>query len=242
MAPARANCGRDFPSQTLLQMWFQVHVTLRAALAQQAHFRLAIICNSRNNSIMEIHEWNKRYRLKEHALSDLESPPTPLVVETGKKLTPGKALDLACGAGRNTLWLAGHGWDVTAVDGASEAIDILRRSATERGLTVETHIADLEKDEFEITPSRWDLIAITYYMQRNLFEPAKRGVKPGGILLAIVHVAAPGQTPSLHSMLPGELEGYFKGWEILYRHEGLASDSPHRRTVAEIVVRRPLNS
>jgi SAM-dependent methyltransferase len=223
-------------------MWLQVHATPGAAATRQAHFRLAIFCNSRNNPVMEIHDWNKRYRLREHALSDLESPPTPLVVQTATVLTPGRALDLACGAGRNTLWLAGHGWDVTAVDGASEAIDILRRRATECGLTVETHIADLEKGEFEIAQSRWDLIAITYYMQRNLFEPARRGVKPGGILIAIVHVAEPGQTPSLHSLRPGELEGHFNGWEILYRHEGMASDTPHRRTVAEIVARRPLNS
>ena len=82
---------------------------------------------------MEIHEWNKRYRLREHAKSDFESPPTPLLVQTAKALTPGKALDLACGAGRNALWLAEHGWEVTAVDGASEAIKILRFAPTNAG-------------------------------------------------------------------------------------------------------------
>ena len=192
--------------------------------------------------MMEIYEWNQRYRLKEHAMSDLESPPTPLVVQTAMTVTPGKALDLACGAGRNALWLAEHGWDVTAVDGASEAIKILRSRAEVRGTPIGTHIADLEKGEFEIELSRWDLIAITYYLQRNLFEPAKRGVKPGGILLAIVHVAEPGQTPSPHSLRPGDLEKFFKGWEILHRHEGMASDTPHRRPVTEIVARRPLES
>src|SRR5258708_7745298 len=81
---------------------------------------LAIISRRGNNPRMEIHEWDKRYRLREHAASDLESPPTPLLIETAKILAPGRALDLACGAGRNALWLAEHGWDVIAVDGSSE--------------------------------------------------------------------------------------------------------------------------
>jgi SAM-dependent methyltransferase len=221
----------------------QVHaISGEFHLERQAHFRLAIVPGSRNNPIMEIHLWNKRYRLREHALSDLEAPPTPLLVETAKVLTPGRALDLACGAGRNALWLAAHGWDVTAVDGASEAIKILRARAAQRGLPIETRIADLENGEFEIEPSRWDLIAICYYMQRNLYEPAKRGVKPGGILISIVHVAEPGQMPSPHSMSPGELEMFFNGWEILHYQEGMASDAAHRRPVAEIVARRPMGS
>jgi len=190
---------------------------------------------------MEIHEWNKRYRLREHAASDLESPPTPLLMETAKALTPGRALDLASGAGRNALWLAEQGWDVTAVDGASEAIGILRERAAERGLKINAILADLEKHEFDIGISRWDLIADCYYLQQNLFEPAKRGVKPGGILISIVHIAEAGQEQTPHSLRPGELEEYFKGWEILHRREGMANDAPHRRAVAEIVARRPLD-
>jgi tellurite methyltransferase len=191
---------------------------------------------------MEIHKWNKRYRLREHAASDFEAPPAPLVVETAKRLAPGKALDLACGTGRHAVWLAEQGWEVTAVDGASEAIAILRTRAMERGLEIEAVVADLEKDEFEIEPSRWDLIADCYYLQPNLFEPAKRGVKPGGILISIVHISEFGQPQTPHSLRPGELEGFFKGWEILHRHEGLPNDAPHRRAVAEIVARRPNNS
>ena len=52
--------------------------------------------------------------------------PHPLLVEAASKLTPGRALDLACGTGRNALWLAQHGWDVTAVDASPTAIETLR--------------------------------------------------------------------------------------------------------------------
>ena len=189
---------------------------------------------------MEIADWNERYRLRERPEEDLGAAPTPLVVATASKLVPGRALDLACGAGRNALWLVEHGWDVTAVDGAPTAIEILKTRAAERGVKIKTVIADLEKDEFEIEPARWDMVAMCYYLQRNLFGPAKSGVAPGGILISIVHLVGPGEENGPHRLRPGELEKYFAGWEILHRYEGQPNDSAHRRAVAEIVARRPL--
>ena len=161
-------------------------------------------------------------------------------MKTAAPLLPGKALDLASGAGRNALWLAEHGWDVTAVDGAETAIDILRSRAIELGAQVNAVVADLERNEFEIHPFRWDLIAILYYLQRNLFEPAKCGVAPGGILISIVHMNQPGEADGPFRLRPGEHENYFAGWEILHRREGSAIDPAHRRAVSEIVARRPL--
>ncbi len=189
---------------------------------------------------MEIQDWNERYRLRERPAEDLDPAPTPLLVETAAALAPGMALDLACGAGRNAIWLAEHGWEVTAVDGAPAAIEILRTCAAQRGLKIKAVVADLEKDEFEIEPSHWDLVAMCYYLQRNLFDPAKRGVTPGGILISIVHMTEPGEEDGSRRLRPGQLEQYFAGWEILHRYEGKASDSAHRRAVAEIVARHPL--
>jgi tellurite methyltransferase len=191
---------------------------------------------------MEIRDWDKRYRLREHAASDLEAGPTPLVTKTALELQPAKTLDLACGAGRNAIWLAEHGWEVTAVDGAPSAIEILKARARERGLKIEAVVADLEKDEFEIEPSRWDLVLMCYYLQRNLFEPAKRGVGRGGALIAIVHMNEPGEADGPFRLRPGQLAQYFAGWEILHLREGKADDPAHRRAVAEIVARKPVSS
>lgn len=191
---------------------------------------------------MEIRDWDKRYRLREHAASDFEAGPTPLLVNTAAALSPGTALDLASGTGRNALWLAEHSWDVTAVDGAQSAIDHLRRRAVERGLKINGVVADLEKYEFEIERGHWNLVAICYYLQRNLFEPAKRGVAPGGVLISIVHMNEPGQADGPFRLRPGDHEGYFAGWEILHLREGTAIDPAHRRAVSEVVARRPLIS
>jgi SAM-dependent methyltransferase len=183
---------------------------------------------------MDIRGWDERYRTE-----DLEAAPNPLLIETAQRLQPGKALDLACGTGRNAVWLAAQGWSVTAVDGAPTAIEILRRLASDRGLHIDARVADLESGEYRIEPYAWDLIAISYYLQRDLLEPAKRGVAPRGVILVIVHIAEPGEEPTYKRLKSGELERYFQGWEILHRYEGKPNDTAHQRSVAEIVARRP---
>jgi tellurite methyltransferase len=189
---------------------------------------------------MEIRKWDERYRLGDLAKEDSAAAPNPLLVETASKLVRGRALDLACGAGRNAIWLAEQGWDVTAVDGAPGAIEILRRRAAERGLTVKTRVVNLANADYPIEPDSWDLIAMCFYLQRSLFDPAKQGIRPGGVVLAIVHIANLGEKPTEHQLSPGELETYFSGWEILYRCEGMPNDLAHKRPVAEMVARRPV--
>jgi tellurite methyltransferase len=187
---------------------------------------------------MDIHGWDQRYRSKERPLEDFDALPTPLLIETAKQLKPGKALDLACGTGRNALWLAKQGWSVTAVDASAAAIDTIRTRASQSGLNVDARQTNLEQGEYAIEPSAWDLIAICYYLQRNLFEPAKQGIVPGGVVLAIVHITKPGEEPTHTRAVPGELRTCFDLWEILHYYEGKPNDTAHRRSVAEIVARR----
>jgi SAM-dependent methyltransferase len=185
---------------------------------------------------MELEGWNERYRSGDRA-KDWEAAPNPLVVQTCAGMPPGRALDLACGSGRNSIWLAERGWKVTAVDGAASAIEILRQRASELGVTVDARVADLEKDEFEIEESCWDLVAMCFYLQRSLFERAKRGVQPGGLVLAIVHIVESGEEATEHRLMPGELKQYFSDCEILHYYEGKSRDAAHKRPVAEIVAR-----
>jgi SAM-dependent methyltransferase len=187
---------------------------------------------------LNIEGWEQRYRVGD---TGKEDAPTALVVEATTKLRPGIAIDLACGAGRNALYLAEHGWSVTAIDGSQTAIELLQRRAAARGLKVQAVAADLTSEGFQMPSDEFDLILIAYYLQRDLFPIVKRAVRPGGLILAIVHTPEAGENWSEKRAAPGELRSNFTGWKILHDYEGPSRDPAHRRPVAEIVAQRPAN-
>lgn len=188
---------------------------------------------------MDIAGWEKRYRAAE---GPREKTPTKLVLDTAAGLLPGQALDLACGTGRNALALARLGWQVTAIDGSEAAIGALRERAQTGGLTLETTVADLQDPEFSLPEAGWDLVMLCYYLQRNLIERAKHAVLPGGHLLVVVHTTEGTEEPTESRLRPGELIGYFQDWSVIHSFEGKPNDPEHKRSVAEVVVRRPLYS
>ncbi len=183
---------------------------------------------------MDIAGWEERYR---SGGSGGDSP-TTLLVEIAEKLAPGTAIDLACGAGRNALYLAEQGWTVTAVDGSERAIELLQLRFAARGLQVDTKVADLTSPTFRMPPDAYDLILIAFYLQRDLFAKVKAAVRPGGVVVAIAHTPEPGEKWSEKRAGPGELREFFNGWELLWEYEGPSRDPAHRRPVAEIAARR----
>lgn len=181
---------------------------------------------------MSIEKWNARYGAGEQ----LFETPSPLVARFASGLAAGDALDLACGPGRNALYLAERGWRVTAVDGSPVAIEILRARAREKGLDIDTRVADLERSGFRIPPAAYDLICDCYYLQRGLFPSLQPGLRPGGMAIAIVHLAGPDQPDGTPTRArPGELRANFAGWNILHYYEGQSNESCHQRPVAELV-------
>jgi tellurite methyltransferase len=185
---------------------------------------------------VDIAGWDKLYRSGERGN---EEAPTLLLVETADKLVPGTAIDLACGAGRNALYLAERGWIVTAIDGSEKAIELLKKRSGARGLKIQTEVADLTAPDFTMPPDAFDLVVIAYYLQRDLFPKVKASVRSGGLVLAIVHTPEPGEKWSEKRAAPGELRKFFDSWEILWHYEGPSRDPAHRRPVAEIVARNP---
>jgi tellurite methyltransferase len=163
--------------------------------------------------------------------AELDFTPSPLVVEVAEMLRPGRALDLACGAGHNSLHLAALGWRVVAVDSSPNALRILRQRAA--GLPIEIQLADLEGN-FTIEPAGYDLISDILYLQRSLFPQIREGVRPGGVVAAEV-LLADGK-PHQFALEAGELRAEFAGWKIVYYSE---SPPPgHTRATARIIARR----
>lgn len=172
--------------------------------------------------------WEEHY-----SAADLDLDPAPLLVEVADMLPPGRALDLACGPGRNALYLARLGWQVTAVDSSRTAIRVLADRTA--GLDIQAHTADLEKHEFAIAPAAYDLILDFFYLQRDLFPSMREGVRPGGTFAGAIHLFDENRD-SAFAMRSGELRREFEGWKILFYSE--SAEPNHQRRSARIIARR----
>ena len=186
-------------------------------------------------------DWDERYSRGEHATLE----PSKLLVRVVENLKPGRALDIACGAGRHAIYLASHGWDVTAVDSSRVGIELLNERARTIGVTVNARIADLEGDEFQVEREAYDLICVFYYLQRDLFPKLLEGLRMGGTLVAAIHMVdeTPGIKPMNPDFLlkPGELRGFFSRWELEHYRETDSNDDDagnHTRRSAEIIARK----
>jgi 2-polyprenyl-3-methyl-5-hydroxy-6-metoxy-1,4-benzoquinol methylase len=131
--------------------------------------------------------WNRRYAGTE--LVWTAEPNRFLVAEAGA-LPAGRALDLACGEGRNAVWLARHGWDVTGVDFADTGLEKARRLAAASGVEATWVHADLL--EYDPPAEAFDLVAILYLQlpegdRRRVLRAAAAAVAPGGTLLVVAH-------------------------------------------------------
>jgi len=190
-----------------------------------------------------IARWNRRFS---HGEETHDFVPSPLLSRALGYLTPGRALDIACGAGRHAIFLAEHGWQVVAVDGSRVGIDLMMTEAGRRGCRerIEVHEADLESDPpgFSIEADGYDLIADFYFLHRPLFGAVRRGLRPGGVFVAAIHVESPdAERPHRFLLKPGELERTVRGWgwRVLHFLEVKPSESGHSRHAALLVAQRP---
>jgi SAM-dependent methyltransferase len=117
-------------------------------------------------------------------------------VLTNAGVRPGRALDLAAGAGRHSRWLVERKWDVTAVDILDEKIPGAHWVK-----------ADLENHEYKIAVASWDLIVCWLYWQPDLLPEIARGVRKGGV------VALAGKTFGRFATSLAQYREAFKGWK-----------------------------
>lgn len=130
--------------------------------------------------------WNERYAAKELVWS---AGPNKRFAEEVASLAPGSALDIACGEGRNALYLAEQGWTVTAVDFSDVGVDKGAQIAAKRGVSVNWIVADVVEATL---PQGFDLVDIMYLhtdpASREIWLPkAIASVAPGGTFLYIGH-------------------------------------------------------
>jgi SAM-dependent methyltransferase len=132
-------------------------------------------------------DWDRKYEAAERLWS-IEA--NRFVVEELSQLARGRALDLAAGEGRNALWLAERGFEVTARDFSRVALERGRAFAEQRGLSVRFEQIDVERTPPE--PGAWDLVLIAYLQlpwprMVAVLHGAARALAPGGTLLVVGH-------------------------------------------------------
>lgn len=136
---------------------------------------------------MDASDWNARYATDELIW---KAEPNRFLPPEVAGLAPGRALDLACGEGRNAVWLAQQGWTATGVDFAAEGLAKGRRLAADRGVAVEWVEADLLT--WAPSPRSYDLVVVFYLQlpapeRGRVLRAAAEALAPGGTLLVVAH-------------------------------------------------------
>ncbi|MCL4434355.1 MAG: class I SAM-dependent methyltransferase [Actinobacteria bacterium] len=136
---------------------------------------------------MEKSEWDQRYKTNDLVWG---WEPNQLLVQEVEGMDPGRSLDMACGEGRNAIWLASQGWQSTGVDFSQEGLKKGKQLATEKGLSVDWIAADLR--EWQPPESAYDLIVSLYVHMpppdlTRVHKKAIKALAPGGTILVIGH-------------------------------------------------------
>ena len=177
-------------------------------------------------------KWNRKYRDK-----SFPSLPSAIVRKHYHQAKIGRALDLACGNGRNACFLAACGFQVDAVDISEEG---LGRFVC-RSPMISRICQDL--DTFVIPPETYDLIINTRFLERCLFPALQQGLRPGGVLIFESYLRPPDpgnhQFSRNHLLEAGELQHAFPALQTICYQEGDSrrSDAPPGK--ASLVTMRP---
>lgn len=168
-------------------------------------------------------KWDKRYAEDSFFARTWA---TPYLEQWLPRLPPGRALDVACGAGRNALFLAAAGYRVDAMDVSVVALERGRERAAEHGLEVSWIVADF--DGAGIPEDTYDLIVVVRYLHRALCARLSAALRDGGHLLYEQHFVASrpvgGPTSERFRLQPNELLSLFADLRVLDYREGLDED------------------
>ncbi|MFS9178714.1 SAM-dependent methyltransferase TehB [Streptococcus sp.] len=148
------------------------------------------------------------------------------VLEAMESLSPGKALDLGCGQGRNALFLAQHGFEVTAVDQNELALEILQSIVEQEDLEMTVGLYDINSANLK---QSYDLIVSTVvlmFLQADRIPAIIRNMQdqtnPGGYNLIVCAMDTEDyscQVPFSFTFKEGELADYYKDWELIKYNE-----------------------
>ena len=176
--------------------------------------------------------WNEKYMEKPK-----QENISALVEKYINHANVGQAIDLACGTGRNTHFLALKGFEVDAVDISDVALKEVKKTSSINKI-------DADLDKYNIAPNKYDLIVNVNYLNRRLVSQMKEALKPGGVVIFETFLIAHGDfklpTMNLDYLLrKNELLHYFIGLDVIYYEERIDTNLKGERVkVASIVAKK----
>lgn len=179
--------------------------------------------------------WDARY-----ADGDVATEPAVSFVEMARGLPAGRALDVAGGAGRHALWLAGRGWEVTLVDISSVALDLAARHARQAGVVLTTEVRDLDTARLPAGP--FELVVAVAFLDHQVLDQVPDVLAPGGRLLlvhpTVANLERHDRPPRRFLLEAGEVTTIPRrlGLEVEVCEEGWSADDRHE---ARLLARRP---
>jgi SAM-dependent methyltransferase len=186
-------------------------------------------------------EYNAIYRGE--AGNVFSRKPNAFLVEAAQHRKPGKALDAGMGQGRNSIYLARQGWDVTGFDPADEGVRRAKLAATRAGVKLTAIVTSFE--EFEFGENEWDLIVLTYEPTKMIAPKVERALKPGGaVVIEDRHSDSRRIWPAGGTFGNNELPSLFPGLRVL-RYEDVWgrpdwSAEPLNARLVRLLAEKPL--
>ena len=191
-------------------------------------------------------EETRRYWNERHAAATWNDDPAACLLEHRQLLQAqdrGRALDIACGGGRNAFFLADLGFEVDALDISDVAIERVHRVARQRGLPIIAARTDLATIR-RFPRSPYEIVVDFFFRERALFATIAEALASRGLLFFQTFVGTRPESPAKafgprFGLEPGELRRAFAGLEILHYDEvEIGNDQSGRRTIARLAARR----
>jgi SAM-dependent methyltransferase len=185
-------------------------------------------------------KWNQRYAEGSYQ----KNSPVTLVEDWLPRLPVGRALDVACGAGRTSILLAHAGYQVDAIDISREGLNLARQNAKNQGLSINWIEHDLDQPYHFDTD--YDLIIVMWYVNPGLISRLCDCLAAGGYLICEEHLITDqdviGPTSMNYRVEPGDLREAVSGLDVLLYEESIETNSEGEQVAsARAVVKNKLS-
>jgi len=186
-------------------------------------------------------KWDERYLSGEYRPRSEASSLIKIAVE-GTEGSGKRCLEVACGNGRNAVYLAERGYEVDAIDVSTIALSRAKERGENAGVNVNWILADIE--EFEFVEEEYDVIIVDFFFcEKDMIQTIKKSLKPGGMIIYEHHIRTEdrmerGPSKDKYRFKSNELLNHFRELTVLYYKEGIRRVERGSMAVASLVARK----